>query len=173
MAGPLAGEEMHNLCFLLETVEITEDCLTAGPLSSAIPPLPSVTDRHSPKGTLFVGHRFVPGAPFPSPALDVAGAGGRDGDGGEDGDGLGGTSGKGSAKGGQRTQVSTFFVEVHGQLVFVCVCVEIIPHPWHAYCYSIPVCAHHSRDFSFLLCIFRVSYIPPPYFLALHAVVPE
>lgn len=47
LAGPLAGEELHGLCFLLEKVEITEDCLGstgAGNGSSsgsaAVPPPP-------------------------------------------------------------------------------------------------------------------------------------
>lgn len=30
VAGPLAGEELHGLCFLLERVEITADCLAGG-----------------------------------------------------------------------------------------------------------------------------------------------
>lgn len=46
LAGPLAGEELHGLCFLLEKVEITEECLggtgtgNGNPSAAAVPPPP-------------------------------------------------------------------------------------------------------------------------------------
>lgn len=49
LAGPLAGEELHGLCFLLEKVEITEDCLgstgtgsgnPSAAAAAAVPPPP-------------------------------------------------------------------------------------------------------------------------------------
>eukprot|EP00752_Nemacystus_decipiens_P007824 g6989.t1 len=47
LAGPLAGEELHGLCFLLEKVEITEDCLGGAGMGngnvSAVPPPPPLS----------------------------------------------------------------------------------------------------------------------------------
>ena len=43
MAGPLGGEELHGLCFLLERVEVTTDCLSGsgGPSKAGAAPAPT------------------------------------------------------------------------------------------------------------------------------------
>lgn len=50
LAGPLAGEELHGLCFLVEKVEITEDCLggtghgSAAAAAAGLPPPPPASE---------------------------------------------------------------------------------------------------------------------------------
>ncbi|CAM9130524.1 unnamed protein product [Scytosiphon promiscuus] len=93
LAGPLAGEELHGLCFLLEKVEITEDCLagggtpsTATPAATVSPPPPppptstGAEDVKKPKG----GDGVSPVLPPPA----------------EDGDGGGTSDGRGVSQGG-------------------------------------------------------------------------
>ena len=56
VAGPLAGEELHGLCFLLEKMEITADCLdrtgtgSGNPSAAAAVPPPPPTSS-TPGGT--------------------------------------------------------------------------------------------------------------------------
>lgn len=122
LAGPLAGEEMHNLCFLLEEVEITEGCLarhSSSIPSSAMPhPQPYVANPHppdSPKANAPISGTPLDGDDqISSPLFDAKSAGGDDGCGvvGEgDSESVGRASAKSSAKGEQRTmQVRILFV---------------------------------------------------------------
>lgn len=85
MAGPLAGEEMHGLCFLLERVDVAEDCLAGSPSAAvSLPPNPS-----SPEGDATTstgdgnpgdGSRVPPLLPSSASQHDVERVGGEGGD---------------------------------------------------------------------------------------------
>lgn len=55
LAGPLAGEELHGLCFLLEKVEITDDCLGGTGAANAHPPATAVVPPPPPSSSAVDG----------------------------------------------------------------------------------------------------------------------
>ncbi|CAB1115634.1 unnamed protein product [Ectocarpus sp. CCAP 1310/34] len=99
LAGPLAGEELHGLCFLLEKVEITAECLTSGSSGSnpstatAVVPPPPPGDPGSPADG---GDSSSPVTPLE----DGSGTGEGVGASGEGSDDDGASVGKGSVESG-------------------------------------------------------------------------
>lgn len=114
---------MHNLCFLLEEVEVTEGCLAghSSSIPSLSPPHPqsnaanSLPPEHPKVNASVSGIPLDGDAHLSSPAFDAKSAGGDEGGagggGGGDVESVGMVSAKNSAKGGQRaTQVHKVFV---------------------------------------------------------------
>lgn len=77
LAGPLAGEELDGICFLLERVEILQDCLAGtAAASQSPPPQTSSPDPGTTQGTMIMTTKAPAHASIPDrkPDGDISGS---------------------------------------------------------------------------------------------------